>query len=134
MFGCLVSQRGSCCKHCCYCQHFCSCVRCCYAHGLQPGQYENGGLGAAQVLQEEYQILPNGVQRARGVPLSEKMKAGEAWQDAVLRAVKEELGSVLPSEPEVGRLVEQHLPVDAESCACMENVSCGCSVLQTLDR
>lgn len=50
-----------------------------------------------QVLREEYQILPNGVKRARDVPLAEKMKAGEAWQAAVTRAVKEELGSVLPA-------------------------------------
>lgn len=62
---------------------------------------DNATLNIVQVLQEEYQILPNGVTRARGVPLSEKMKAGEAWSDAVLRAVKEELGSVLPFEPEV---------------------------------
>lgn len=55
----------------------------------------------AQVLQEEFQILPNGMRRARGLPLSEKMKAGEAWSDAVLRAVQEELGSVLPSQPHV---------------------------------
>ena len=49
------------------------------------------------MLQEEYQILPNGVKRARDVALAEKMKAGEAWQAAVVRAVKEELGSVLPA-------------------------------------
>ena len=60
-----------------------------------------------QFLQEEYQILPNGVKRARGVPLSEKMKAGEAWTDAVLRAVKEELGSVLPSQLEVSTSIPQ---------------------------
>ena len=42
-------------------------------------------------------MLPNGVKRARDVPLAEKMKAGEAWQAAVIRAVQEELGSVLPA-------------------------------------
>lgn len=61
----------------------------------------NVTLIIVQVLQEEYQVLPNGVTRARGVPLSEKMKASEAWSDAVLRAIKEELGSVLPLSPEV---------------------------------
>ncbi len=34
--------------------------------------------------------MPNGTKRARDVPLAEKMKAGEAWKDAVIRAVKEE--------------------------------------------
>ena len=58
-------------------------------------------LASVQVLQEEFQILPKGIKRARGVPLSEKMKAGEAWIDAVHRGVKEELGSVLPSCPNV---------------------------------
>ena len=48
-------------------------------------------------LQEEYQILPSGVKRARDVPLAEKMKAAEVWQAAVIRAVKEELRSVLPA-------------------------------------
>ncbi|DBA87584.1 TPA: hypothetical protein ACH3X1_004607 [Trebouxia sp. C0004] len=54
-----------------------------------------------KVLQEEFQVMPNGTKRARAVPLAEKMKAGEAWKDAVIRAVKEELGSVLPIAPQV---------------------------------
>ncbi|KAL0028673.1 hypothetical protein WJX79_009914 [Trebouxia sp. C0005] len=54
-----------------------------------------------KVLQEEFQIMPNGTKRARDVPLAEKMKAGEAWKDAVIRAVKEELGSVLSLAPQV---------------------------------
>lgn len=54
-----------------------------------------------KVLQEEYQIMPNGVKRARDVPLAEKIKDGETWQAAVVRAVKEELGSVLPLNPQV---------------------------------
>ena len=41
------------------------------------------------------------MKRVRDVPVAEKMKAGESWQAAVLRAVKEELGSVLPSQPQV---------------------------------
>ena len=56
------------------------------------------------MLHEEYQILPNGVKRARDVPVAEKMKAGEAWQAAVMRAVKEELGSVLPPDHQVHKL------------------------------
>ena len=45
--------------------------------------------------------MPNGTKRARDVPVAEKIKAGECWQDAAIRAVKEELGSVLPAEPQV---------------------------------
>lgn len=45
--------------------------------------------------------MPNGVKRARDVPLAEKIKDGETWQAAVVRAVKEELGSVLPLNPQV---------------------------------
>lgn len=45
--------------------------------------------------------MPHGIKRARDVPLAEKMKAGEAWKDAVIRAVKEEVGSVLPIAPQV---------------------------------
>ena len=37
-------------------------------------------LQYVQVLQEEYQVRPNGVKRVRDVPVSEKMKAGESWQ------------------------------------------------------
>ena len=52
------------------------------------------------MLREEYQVRPNGVKRARNVLLSEKMKADASWQTAVLRAVQEELGSILPSNPQ----------------------------------
>ena len=62
---------------------------------------QNLPVSTLQVLQEEFQIMPNGTKRARDVPLAEKMKAGEAWKDAVIRAVKEELGSVLPLAPQV---------------------------------
>ncbi|KAL0052048.1 hypothetical protein WJX82_007118 [Trebouxia sp. C0006] len=54
-----------------------------------------------KVLQEEFQVMPNGTKRARDVPVAEKMKAGEAWKDAAIRAVNEELGSVLPVAPQV---------------------------------
>ena len=35
------------------------------------------------------------------MPLAEKLLPGERWQDAVLRACQEELGPVLPEQPEV---------------------------------
>jgi len=47
------------------------------------------------------QILPNGNRRTRGLPLSEKLLPGERWQEAVVRGVVEELGPVLPSDPQV---------------------------------
>ena len=55
-----------------------------------------------QILFEEEQILPDGRSRRRNVALSEKLIGDEDWQDAVLRAVQEELGSILPSGYEVG--------------------------------
>lgn len=55
-----------------------------------------------QVLMEAKQVLPSGVERSRGLPLSEKLHAGEDWYGAVGRAVREELGSVLgPGDCEV---------------------------------
>ncbi|GAA0154751.1 hypothetical protein LIER_12642 [Lithospermum erythrorhizon] len=48
-----------------------------------------------KVLIESHQELSDGVVRARGRPLSEKMKPGESVEGAVYRAVKEELGSVV---------------------------------------
>jgi len=62
---------------------------------------QNYMLQHLQVLQEEFQVMPNGTKRARDVPVAEKMKGGEAWKDAAIRAVKEELGSVLPVAPQV---------------------------------
>jgi len=50
--------------------------------------------GLPMVLVEVSQVLPDGRARARGlVPLGEKMRAGEGWQEAALRGVREELGS-----------------------------------------
>lgn len=48
------------------------------------------------------QVLPNGSRRPRGLPLSEKLLPGERWQEAVVRGVVEELGPVLPTNPQVG--------------------------------
>lgn len=52
-----------------------------------------------QVLEEEFQVRPGGAVRRRGLPLSEKLLPGEDWRDGVGRAIKEELGSVLPDGP-----------------------------------
>lgn len=49
------------------------------------------------------QVLPNGARRRRGLPLSEKLLPGEAWQEAAVRGVLEELGPVLPKEPQASR-------------------------------
>lgn len=49
-----------------------------------------------QRLVEARQVLPSGNVRTRGLPLSEKMLPGESWQAGAVRAVKEELGPVLP--------------------------------------
>ncbi|KAK4351031.1 hypothetical protein RND71_030344 [Anisodus tanguticus] len=51
-----------------------------------------------KVLVESHQELSNGVVRNRCRPLAEKMKPGETVEDAVFRAVNEELGSVLGGE------------------------------------
>lgn len=44
---------------------------------------------------EDFQVLPSGAVRRRGLPLSEKLLPGESWQDGVKRAILEELGSAL---------------------------------------
>lgn len=54
-----------------------------------------------QVLVEEKQVRPDGTVRQRGLPLSEKLMARESWRPAVRRAVAEELGSMLPKQPDV---------------------------------
>lgn len=48
-----------------------------------------------KVLIESHQELSSGAVRQRCRPLSEKMKPGESIEEAVFRAVKEELGSVM---------------------------------------
>ncbi|XP_076919390.1 uncharacterized protein LOC143580171 [Bidens hawaiensis] len=48
-----------------------------------------------RVLIESHQELSNGDVRSRSRPLSEKMKPGETVEAAVVRAVKEELGSII---------------------------------------
>lgn len=48
-----------------------------------------------RLLIESHQELSNGDVRDRSRPLSEKMKPGETVESAVLRAVNEELGSII---------------------------------------
>ena len=48
-----------------------------------------------RVLVEASQVLPDGRERRRNVLLSEKAMANEDWQDAALRGIREELGSIL---------------------------------------
>ncbi|KAE9608806.1 hypothetical protein Lal_00020529 [Lupinus albus] len=50
------------------------------------------------ILIESYQELSDGNVRKRGRPLSEKMKPGEDPESAAVRAVKEELGSMIGGE------------------------------------
>lgn len=54
-----------------------------------------------QTLYEAEQVLPNGSRRTRGLPLSEKLLPGERWQEAVVRGIVEELGPVLPEDPQI---------------------------------
>ncbi|KAK7282501.1 hypothetical protein RIF29_11333 [Crotalaria pallida] len=51
-----------------------------------------------KILIESHQELSDGNVRKRGRPLSEKMKPGEDPETAAVRAVKEELGSVIGGE------------------------------------
>ncbi|XWS75268.1 hypothetical protein CRYUN_Cryun01aG0071500 [Craigia yunnanensis] len=48
-----------------------------------------------KVLYESRQLLSNGTMKPCWTPLSKRMKAGEAPEDAAHRAIKEELGSLL---------------------------------------
>ena len=50
---------------------------------------------ACQILMEDFQLLPSGAVRKRGLPLSEKLLQGESWQEGIERAITEELGSIL---------------------------------------
>lgn len=49
---------------------------------------------------ESHQELSDGNVRKRGRPLSEKMKPNEHPESAAVRAIREELGSVIGSDPE----------------------------------
>ncbi|KAF6159639.1 hypothetical protein GIB67_034601 [Kingdonia uniflora] len=54
-----------------------------------------GGVDRNKVLMETYQELSDGSKRGRFRPLSEKMKPTESVECAVIRAVNEELGSII---------------------------------------
>ncbi|XP_057951283.1 uncharacterized protein LOC131146037 [Malania oleifera] len=58
-----------------------------------------------RVLLESHQELSDGSVRYRRRPLSEKMKPGETPESAVVRAVKEELGSIINGSFEDGNIV-----------------------------
>jgi len=61
-----------------------------------------------RVLVEASQVLPDGRERRREVLLAEKMIDGEDWQDAALRGIAEELGSVLGDALHVRLRTESH--------------------------
>lgn len=63
---------------------------------------------AGCVLIESHQELSDGTVRPRQRPLSEKMRPGETVRDAALRAIREELGSVLGSGEGVRVLMESY--------------------------
>ncbi|XP_031495306.1 uncharacterized protein LOC116260910 [Nymphaea colorata] len=63
---------------------------------------------AGNVLIESHQELSDGSVRSRCRPLSEKMKAGETIREAAIRAVREELGSVLVSPDGVRVLMDSY--------------------------
>ncbi|XP_077248372.1 RING-H2 zinc finger protein isoform X2 [Tasmannia lanceolata] len=62
-------------------------------------------LDNSKTLIESHQELSNGSVRPRLRPLSEKMKPGETVDEAVLRAVREELGSLIPDSISSVRIV-----------------------------
>ncbi|CAF1716306.1 hypothetical protein Bca52824_061012 [Brassica carinata] len=59
-----------------------------------------------KVLVESHQELSDGSVRERFRPLSEKMKPEETPDEAVFRAIKEELGSIFKSENDVGERIK----------------------------
>lgn len=63
---------------------------------------------SGQTLVEERQVFPDGRERCRGLPLSEKMLRGEEWLEAAYRGIQEELGTVLTSESQVILKEETH--------------------------
>lgn len=59
-------------------------------------------------LYETQQRLPSGAVRRRNVLLSEKMLPDESWAAASRRGILEELGSVLPADPEIDVLEDTY--------------------------
>lgn len=60
--------------------------------------YDNHG----NILIFDKQQFKDGRIRERNIPLAEKMFPGEDWKQATVRAITEELGSVLHYQPIVG--------------------------------
>ena len=54
-----------------------------------------------QSLYETRQRLPGGGVRERNLLLSEKLLPNESWKDATRRGIMEELGSILPENPDI---------------------------------
>ncbi|KAK9070555.1 hypothetical protein SSX86_010957 [Deinandra increscens subsp. villosa] len=92
------------------------------------------------ILIESSQQLSNGDVRSRSRPLSEKMKPGETVEAAVVRAVKEELGSIVRVSCNLDKVDEfvKILP-DSYSRKVEERVSLSypglptCYILHTVD-
>ena len=59
-------------------------------------------------LYEARQRLPSGAVRERNLLLSEKLLPQETWIEAGRRGILEELGSVLPSPPEIDILLDTY--------------------------
>eukprot|EP00252_Welwitschia_mirabilis_P016999 TRINITY_DN37800_c0_g1_i1.p1 TRINITY_DN37800_c0_g1~~TRINITY_DN37800_c0_g1_i1.p1 ORF type:complete len:289 (-),score=45.72 TRINITY_DN37800_c0_g1_i1:207-1073(-) len=84
-------------------------------------------------LIESHQQLSDGNIRQRNRPLSEKMKAGETLQEACLRGIAEELGSVLGSSDNVRLLLDSYIrDVQERDSLSYPGLPC-CYVLHSLD-
>ncbi|XP_076929516.1 uncharacterized protein LOC143593947 [Bidens hawaiensis] len=90
-----------------------------------------------RILIESHQELSSGDVRNRSRPLSEKMKPGETVEAAVVRAVKEELGSIIRENKEDEQFVR--IVPNSYSSRVEERVSVSypglpaCYVLHTVD-
>ncbi|KAL8210915.1 hypothetical protein R6Q57_005352 [Mikania cordata] len=92
-----------------------------------------------RVLIESHQELSNGDVRNRSRPLSEKMKPGETVDEAVVRAVKEELGSILTikgscNEDDIVRIIPGSYSIKVEEKLSVSYPGLpACYILHTLD-
>eukprot|EP00240_Pyramimonas_obovata_P014211 CAMPEP_0118935664 /NCGR_PEP_ID=MMETSP1169-20130426/15766_1 /TAXON_ID=36882 /ORGANISM="Pyramimonas obovata, Strain CCMP722" /LENGTH=209 /DNA_ID=CAMNT_0006878723 /DNA_START=574 /DNA_END=1203 /DNA_ORIENTATION=+ len=59
-----------------------------------------------QILVEAKQVLPDGRERQRNRPLSEKLMRDEPWDEEAIRGVKEELGSCMGSNATL--IIDKH--------------------------
>ncbi|KAL4575708.1 hypothetical protein LXL04_011792 [Taraxacum kok-saghyz] len=87
-----------------------------------------------RILIESHQELSNGHVRNRSRPLSEKMKPGETVEEAVARAVKEELGSIINGEDEFVKIIPGSYSSKVEEKLSMSYPGLpACYVLHTVD-